>query len=417
MNMDENKLSEFNGGARLVPRITIQAFCERSQTAQMIESLLTDRRMSRVALTTHNGGVEGAIETYKSNPTPNLIIIETSLAAEEILSSLSRLAEVCDMGTQLLVLGDINDVVLYRELKNFGVSEYLVLPSSPRAIVDAICDMFVAGDAKPIGRSVAFIGAKGGAGASTIAHNCAWAVAHNFLQDVVIIDMDLPFGTCGLNFNQDPTTGIGDALFASETLDSVMLDRIMSKAATHVNLLSAPCSLEREYDIKERGFENIIELSQQSVPMVILDVPHMWTGWVKHTLSMVDDIVMIAEPDLANLRNAKNIFDILKSLRPSEADPILLVNKTGILKRPEISAQEFADSIECDLFGEISFDSATFGVAANNGQMIAEVAKNHKANEIFKKLATRISGREKVESEKKSVGLNIPNIMKLLKRA
>src|SRR6218665_3530153 len=131
---DEGALDVANG-ARLIPRITIQAFCEHSQTAQLVEAAVHDRRMSKGALTTHNGGAEGAIETYKANPTPNLIIVETTLPTEEIPGALERLAEVCDAATRLIVLGHVNDVVLYRELIRSGVSEYIVLPTSAQAIV------------------------------------------------------------------------------------------------------------------------------------------------------------------------------------------------------------------------------------------------------------------------------------------
>src|SRR3982750_2143641 len=90
-------------GARVLRRITIQAFCEHSQTAELVEAAVHDRRMSKVALTTHNGGLEGAVESYKSNPTPNLIIVETSLPTDEISPALDRLAEVCDATTRLIV--------------------------------------------------------------------------------------------------------------------------------------------------------------------------------------------------------------------------------------------------------------------------------------------------------------------------
>ena len=56
----EEPAAEVATGARLIPRITIQAFCEHSQTAQLVESAIHDRRMSKVALTTHNGGIEAA---------------------------------------------------------------------------------------------------------------------------------------------------------------------------------------------------------------------------------------------------------------------------------------------------------------------------------------------------------------------
>src|SRR5579863_2021584 len=91
----EEPAADVATGARLLPRITIQAFCEHTQTAELVEAAVHDRRMSKVALTTHNGGLDGAIESYKSNPTPNLIVVETSLPSEDIPHALDRLAEVC----------------------------------------------------------------------------------------------------------------------------------------------------------------------------------------------------------------------------------------------------------------------------------------------------------------------------------
>ena len=310
--------AEVATGARLIPRITIQAFCEHSQTAQLIESAIHDRRMSKVALTTHNGGLDGAVETYKSNPTPNLILVETSLPPADIPAALSRLAEVCDATTRLIVLGHANDVVLYRELIRSGVSEYIVLPSSAQQVVAAITELFAAEGAAPIGRTIGFVSAKGGAGGSTVAHNVAWAISQNLRQDVLILDMDLAFGTAGLNFNQDPPHGLHDAIGASQKMDGVMLDRLMSKAANHINLLTAPVSLDQTYDHGERDFEQVLELSQKTTPIVILDIPHTWDAWVRHTLATIDEIVIVAEPDLANLRNAKNLSDTIKALRPAE---------------------------------------------------------------------------------------------------
>lgn len=388
--------AEVAAGARLVPRITIQAFCERSQTAQLVESAIHDRRMSKVALTTHNGGLDGAIETYKSNPTPNLILVETSLPPEDIPGALERLAEVCDATTRLILLGHINDVVLYRELIRSGVSEYIVLPASAQVIVSAITELFAAEGAAPIGRTIGFISAKGGAGASTVAHNVAWAISQHVRQDVLILDLDLPFGTAGLNYNQDPPHGIADALGAAQ-MDQVVLDRLMSKAATHVNLLTAPVMLDRTFDFEERDFENVIELAQKSTPLVVLDIPHAWTSWIRHTLATVDEIVIVAEPDLANLRNAKNLSDTLKLLRPTEAEPLLVMNRVGMPKRPEISPSEFASSVGCKLLDQIAFDAATFGTAANNGQMIAEVAANHRSNEVYHLIGMHVTGRNTPE--------------------
>jgi len=408
---------EANSGIRLVPRVTLQAFCENSQTARMIESALGDRRMSKVALTTHNGGIQGAVEAYRANPTPNLILVETSLSPEEIPASLEQLAEVCDPGTQVIVLGHVNDVLLYRQLIRSGVSEYLVLPASTDTLVTAIADLFVSEGAPPIGRTIGFIAAKGGAGASTTAHNSAWVSAQTLRQQVLIVDMDLAFGTVGLNFNQDPPHGIADAIFAQEKLDVVMLDRLISKAATNINLLTAPVSLDRAYDLEEGDFEQIVELVQSNIPLIILDIPHTWNAWVRRTLAMLDEIVIVAEPDLANLRNTKAIVDTINAMRPGENPPHLVLNKVGVPKRPEISPSEFAAAVDCNLIGQIPFDAALFGTAANNGQMIAEVSAGHKINATFRTISTHVTGRAPVESQAAASGLGLPALFKKLKRA
>lgn len=409
----EEPAMEVATGARLIPRITIQAFCENSQTAQLVESTLHDRRMSKVALTTHNGGLDGAIETYRANPTPNLILVETSLPSEEIPAALERLAEVCDAATRLIVLGHVNDVLLYRELIRSGVSEYIVLPSSSQTIVSAITELFAAEGAAPIGRTIGFVSAKGGAGGSTVAHNVAWAISQHLRQDVLILDMDLPFGTAGLNFNQDPPHGIADALGAGQKMDQTLLDRLSSKAASHVSLLTAPVVLDRTFDFDEREFEQIVELSQRANPVVILDLPHLWNAWVRHTIATVDEIIIVAEPDLANLRNAKNLSDTIKRMRPTESEPLLVLNKLGLPRRPEIPTSEFTASVECRLLGQISFDGATFGTAANNGQMIAEVSTNHRANEVFRAVGLHVTGRSAPErATAKGSSLKLPTFLK-----
>lgn len=409
----EEPAAEIAQGARLIPRITIQAFCEHSQTAQLVESAIHDRRMSKVALTTHNGGIDGAVETYKSNPTPNLIIVETSLSPEDIPGALERLAEVCDASTRVVVLGHVNDVLLYRELIRSGISEYIVLPATAQQIVSAITELFASENAAPIGRTVAFVSAKGGAGSSTVAHNVAWAIATALRQDSLILDMDLAFGTAGLNFNQDPPHGLADALMANQKVDQTMLDRLMSKAANHISLLTAPVTLDRTYDFEEREFEQVLELCQNTMPVVVLDIPHAWNAWVRQTLATVDEVVIVAEPDLANLRNAKNLADTVRALRPTENAPCLVLNKVALPRRPEINATEFANSVECQLIGQLPFDAALFGTAANNGQMIAEVSSNNKINDVYRSIGMHVTGRQVTHAGGKSSSLmKLPSFLK-----
>src|SRR6185295_641006 len=169
-----------------------------------------------------------------------------------------------------------------------GVSEYLVAPLTPLHVIETIANLYVNPKAPPIGRVVVFAGARGGAGASTIAHNVAWYVAEGLKIDTAIIDFDLPFGTAGLNFNQDPGQGVADALAAPERLDDVLLDRLLIKQTEHLSLFAAPALLDRDYEADASAYESVIDQVRGSTPCVILDMPHIWRPWVKQTLFGAD---------------------------------------------------------------------------------------------------------------------------------
>jgi len=397
---------------RPIPRISIQAFCETEAVAKPIEQAGEDRRMAKVHLKVHRGGVETAIEFYQSAPTPNLIIIESAAERDIMLTQLARLAEVCDPGSKVVVVGHVNDVWLYRELIRNGVSEYVVAPVSIADIMAVVSGIFVDPDAEPLGRSLAFIGAKGGVGSSTIAHNCAWAISTLFENDVVIADMDLPFGTANIDFDQDPAQGIAEAVFAPERIDEVYLDRLLAQCAEHLSLLAAPSTLDRPYDFAEDAFAQIVDIAQRSAPFVVLDVPHVWNGWTRQTLSRADEVVVVATPELANLRNAKNLVDTLKRLRPNDAPPRLILNQVGVQKRPEISTADFCDPLGLASLATIPFDPQLFGNAANNGRMLGETDPSSPVVQAIRDIAHVLAGRAEVKARKKS---GLPSILSRLK--
>jgi pilus assembly protein CpaE len=391
--------------ARPIPRVSIQAFCEHPATAEIIQIAAEDRRLAKAHVSVHMGGVEAAVAHYQQNPTPNLIIIESSLPRDHILAELDRLAENCDPGTKVLIIGHANDVMLYRELLKRGVSEYLVEPVAPLQLMEAISNLYNNPETEPVGHVYAFIGAKGGVGSSTVCHNSAWSLSEMLKVDVVIADLDLAFGTTGLDFNQDPMQGIADALSSPDRLDEVLLDRLLTKCSEHLSIFPAPVVLDRDYDISVEGCDQVIDVVRQNVPYVIVDLPHTWTAWVKHTLLQADEVIITAAPDLANLRNAKNIVDLLQQVRRNDAKPRLVMNMVNMPKRPEISVKEFESAIGLKAISVIDFDSETFGQAANNGQMIEELSAKARSASAFRDIALSISNRRDMQSTKKASGL------------
>ena len=385
------------------PRISLQAFCETVESAAAVQAAGEDRRLGKAHVKIQMGGIGAAIEAFRNSPTPNVILIEMDARATDILGGLDQLAEHCDAATRVIVMGRVNDVLLYRELTRRGVSEYLMTPVSTIDVVRAVCHLFSAPDAKPVGRIVAVVGAKGGVGASTVAHNVAWAIGRDLTIESVVADLDLPFGTAGLDYNQDPPQGIADAVFSPDRVDTAFVDRLLSKCTDHLSLLAAPATLDRVYDFGTDAFDAVFDTLRSTMPCIVLDIPHQWSGWTKRALIGADDILIVAAPDLANLRNTKNLFDLLKASRPNDRPPLYCLNQVGVPKRPEIAAAEFAKAIESQPVVSIPFEPQIFGSAANNGQMIAEISANHKSIEMFLQIAQRLTGRSETKKQKSSL--------------
>ncbi len=384
-----------------IPRISIQAFCETPEFANAVQAAASDRRMVKAHVKVQMGGLAGAVEAYRGAVTPNVILIEHCSNGTELLEGLDHLAGVCDAGTKVVVVGRLNDIILYREMVRRGISDYLISPLAPIDVVRAVSGLFSAPDSEPVGRVIAVIGAKGGVGASTVAHNVAFTIARDLALDTVIADLDLPFGTAGLDFNQDPPQGIADAVFSPDRVDNAFIDRLLSKCTDHLSLLASPATLEREYDFGTETFDPILDAMRSSVPYIVLDLPHLWTAWAKRTLVSADEVLLVTAPDLANLRNAKNLFDFVRGARPNDRPPLYLLNQLGMQKRPEVRPADFAKALEAEAVVTIPFDPQLFGTAANNGQMIAEVSAGHQVADTFLTVAKALTGRAEVKKQKR----------------
>lgn len=405
------------GGDEIIaplPRVTLQAFCETQDVAAAMQAVTADRRMDKVQARIQMGGPAAAVEAFRGAPTPNVIVLETLREPAVLIANLDALAESCDPGTKVVVIGHVNDIQLYRELIRRGVSDYLVAPFGVLDLLRTLSELYATSGSASLGRTIAIVGAKGGVGSSTVAHNVAWAIARNLDASTVIADLDIAFGTAGLDFNQDPPQGVADAVFAPERLDANMLDRLLSRCSENLSLLAAPAMLDRTVDLGEDAFELVFDLLRASVPCIVLDVPHLWTGWAKRALVGADEVAIVAAPELASLRNAKNLVDLLRAARPNDSMPRLILNQVGLPKRPEIEASEFAKAVGIEVMTSIPFDAQLFGTAANNGQMIAEVQSGSKVADAFVQIGTVLTGRGEQKRGKRS--LFEPLVAKLMRR-
>ena len=379
---------------RPVPRISIHAFCESPETGNVIQRAGQDRRLAKAHLTVHMGGMFGAVEYFQDSSTPNVIMVETRERGPAILPDLEKLAHVCDPGTKVIVIGGSNDISLYREMIRAGISEYLVAPLNPLQVIEALAALYHGQTHSPIGKVFAFFGSRGGTGSSTVAHNTAWAIAEDLQIASTIVDLDVSFGTTGLDFNQDAAQGVSEALASPERLDDVLLDRLLIKHSSRLNLFISAAALDREGQFTTEAVESVLDAVRQVAPCVIVDVPHVWTPWVKQVLTTADEIIVTATPDLASLRNGKNIYDLLNQARPNDKPLKFVLNQVGIPRRPEIPVKDFAEAMGAEPVLILPFDPQTFATASNNGQTVGELNPQSRAAQGFRALAQCLTGRE-----------------------
>jgi pilus assembly protein CpaE len=374
-------------------RITIHLFCELADTVSIGKQALKDRRLARASGAVFTGGLPAAIARYRAHPTPSLIIVEASHDPQSLLANLDGLAEVCDSGTKVLVIGRQNDVSLYRELVRRGVSDYLISPQ-PLDLINAVGGLYEDPGNAFVGRSVAVVGAKGGVGASILAHNLAHALSERIETNTVLVDLDLPFGAAGLNFNQDPLQGVAHALADPERLDTVLLDRMMVRCTDRLSLFAAPAHLDDNHEHAAAAYAQVTQKVKGAAPFVVFDLPHLWSGWMRQTLLSADEAVVVATPELASLRNAKNLIELLSQGRPNDGPPRLVLNQVGVPGRPEISVKDFSEAVGIEPVLVLPFEPKLFGQAANNGQMLSEASAKSKAAEAIVGLARAIARRE-----------------------
>ena len=360
-------------GEKPLPSISVHAFCDRQETAHCINETTRDWRMKRTNVKIYMGGLPAAIEFYHKENTPSLIIIESGMRGDELFNQLEQLASVCDEGTKVVMIGAANDIRLFRQLMDKGISDYLVPPLHPLHVIRSLGELYADPEQPFIGRVAAFFGAKGGVGSSSLAHNTAWVLSESLMQETALIDLDASWGTTGLDFAYDNMSGLEEALGEPDRLDETLMDRIMIRHTQKLSILPTSGSLNTKPVMESASYEAVVNAVRGISPLSILDMPHYWTDWTTNVLTSVDDVVVTATPDLAGMRNAKNLIDFLKTQRPNDPGPILILNCVGMSPKTEISVKDFGAMVGQDPDIVIGWDPDSHFEATNEGKMLADV--------------------------------------------
>ena len=352
----------------------------------------------------NKGGLRNAIQSLSVSASPNILLVDLSESGDP-LNDINSLAEVCEPGTIVIAMGQVNDVRLYRDLLASGIYDYLLKPLSANTLRDALTQAQASFNAPKANDpdaahnhvSTAVVGMRGGVGASTLATSLSWYFASKKNLQTGLLDLDVHFGTGALALDLEPGRGLTDAIDNPSRIDGLFIERAMIRAHDNLSILSAEAPINAPLMTDGAAFLQLEEEFRQAFEMSVIDLPRSMLITYPHLLNEVNVVVVAVEMTLASARDAIRILSWLKSYA-AHAVPIVVANKvqTGAL---EISKADFEASIERPIDFSIPFDQKTAANAAKLGQALIEANSTSKPASVIKALGERIIGASEEDAQ------------------
>ncbi|QGN55333.1 pilus assembly protein CpaE [Novosphingobium sp. Gsoil 351] len=345
----------------------------------------------------HKGGLRNAVQSLSITASPNILLVDLSESGDP-LNDINALAEVCEPGTVVIAVGQVNDVRLYRDLLSSGIHDYLLKPLSAGQVRDSLVaaqTIFMAPknqDAHAAKKhiSTAVVGTRGGVGASTIATSLAWLFSVEHKLPTALLDLDIHFGTGALSLDLEPGRGLTDAIDNPSRIDGLFIERAMIRANDKLALLSAEAPMSSPLMTDGAAFVQLEEEFRQAFEMTVVDLPRNMLINFPHLLADVNVVVVATEMTLASARDAIRILSWLKT-NASHARPIVVANKVQ-QGMSEISRADFEASIERKIDLTVPYDIKAAANSAKLGQTFAEANRSTKAGAVMREIATVVMG-------------------------
>jgi pilus assembly protein CpaE len=350
----------------------------------------------------NKGGLRNAVQSLSVSASPNILMVDLSESGDP-LNDINALAEVCEPGTVVIAIGQVNDVRLYRDLLASGIHDYILKPLSPGHVRDALVNaqaVFTTPkhhDAN-VGKkhiSTAVIGTRGGSGASTLATSLAWLFSADNKQPTALLDLDIHFGTGALALDLEPGRGLTDAIDNPSRIDGLFIERAMIRANDNLAILSAEAPINSPLMTDGAAFLQLEEEFRQAFEMTVIDLPRNMLINFPHLLADVNVVVLVTEMTLASARDAIRLLSWLKT-NASHAQIIVVANKVQP-GTAEISKSDFEASIERKVAFSVPYDVKAASNAAKLGQTFVDANRSSKASGTIRDLAKTVMGASEVE--------------------
>ncbi len=345
----------------------------------------------------HKGGLRNGVQSLSITASPNILMVDLSESGDP-LNDINALAEVCEPGTVVIAVGQVNDVRLYRDLVASGIQDYLLKPLSAGQVRDALVSaqaIFTAPRAHDPAAakrhvSTAIVGTRGGVGASMLATSLAWMFASDHSMPTALLDLDVHFGTGALTLDLEPGRGLTDAIENPSRIDGLFIERAMIRANDNLSILSAEAPINSPLMTDGSAFVQLEEEFRQAFEMTVIDLPRNMLINFPHLLADVNCVVLATEYTLASARDAIRILSWLKA-NAAHVQTFVVANKVQAATQ-EISKADFEASIERKVDYTIPYDLKAVTNAAKLGQTFAEANRAAKGGAAVREIANAIIG-------------------------
>ena len=375
-------------------KCSIEAFFITEKMNDLLELANISPKLSRCTLSHHSGGMNKAISHLSKSPSPDLLIIEVNSSQEVIFQQLETLSTVFDSESRILLVGNENDIELYRKLKALGINEYLFMPETADILINEFERLFLNFEKSSKAEYIGILGARGGVGASTLSTNIAHALSQIPNTEVIIVDLDINFGTIALNLNLAPHQSITDLLGDTGRLDALLIERVMLRHGDQLSIIPAPIVIDQSFNLSYQSINQLLVLIGSMADYIILDLPHGMPNWQSGIFEKLDQVFLTAYPDLANLRDAKRILDQIDEHTKLGPKFNFILNRVGLSTQSELSTKEFEEVLDLKISQAVPFDPQLFGKSLNNGVSISATDKRSKASNSILKIANKLAGIE-----------------------
>lgn len=332
----------------------------------------------------NKGGLRNAVQSLSVSASPQILFVDLSESGDP-LNDINALAEVCEPGTVVIAAGQVNDVRLYRDLIVSGIQDYLLKPLNPDMLRDAFTHAQAilnapkasdAGTERPH-LATAFIGARGGVGASSLATSVAWVLSEKGGRTTALLDLDVHFGTGALSLDLEPGRGLTDAIENPSRIDGLFIERAMVKSSERLSVLSAEAPINSPVLTDGGAFYQLQEEMRSAFECTIVDLPRNTLVSHPHLMSEIQVAVLVTELTLASARDTIRILSWIRSNAP-QTQVIVVANRVQPATLLEISRKDFEGSIERKIDFVVPFDQKLAAQSAKLGKPLSEVGKGSK---------------------------------------